>query len=544
MNHPSSKPGIFSKTLSTLALAALVFSGFSSVSVPFARAQAAGPVFSHVAVVPNSGTFSSGQLLEVYFQEMGLDAGVTLAGACQVNGVSVGPLDNLTGGLYRVLYTVGGTDADRNAGDLPVNCTFQNASGATTTVTAFNDGNTVAIDSLADGITPPEEEEEENTGGPVFSNVAVVPNSGTVEVNGMLEVFFQESSNDSTLSLGSSCTVNGVEVTPLHNLTGGLYKVIYTVGASDASRAAGMVPLNCILQNASGATTSVVAFNDGNTVAINASTTPEEEEEEEEEHTGAAVFSSVAAVPNTGTINVGGMLEVYFQESHHRGDISLGSSCTVNGVAVSPLHNLSDGLYKVVYTVGANDASRAAGQVPLNCILQNASGSTTSVVAFTDGNTVAINASTTPPTGGNGNTGTIEGEVNGGVNDAPLAVTSIVQNQSTAVADGTYANGWKWTFNVTVPSNETSLQMKFANWTDGAGHTISPAGNMRISSLQANSTSTVDITAADTYSASLVLNSDMATSTAGRQVQIVVEMKVPTTTVNGSYSTTYGLRTF
>ena len=87
--------------------------------------------------------------------------------------------------------------------------------------------------------------------------------------------------------------------------------------------------------------------------------------------------------------------------------------------------------------------------------------------------------------------------------------------------------------------------MKFTDWVNNATSTstIPVANNMRISSAQASSTSTVLLTAADTYSSpDLILTSDLDAGTVGRQVQVLVEVKIPTTTDAGSYSTTYGVR--
>ena len=44
--------------------------------------------------------------------------------------------------------------------------------------------------------------------------------------------------------------------------------------------------------------------------------------------------------------------------------------------------------------------------------------------------------------------------------DAALGVTMITATQTFATADNTYADGWKWVFDVTVPNNQTLLKMK------------------------------------------------------------------------------------
>ena len=121
-----------------------------------------------------------------------------------------------------------------------------------------------------------------------------------------------------------------------------------------------------------------------------------------------------------------------------------------------------------------------------------------------------------------------------------LSVTGISAIKTYAVANGTYENGWSWIFNVTVPTPETELQMKFADWTSALLSTIPVANNVRYSSAQA-SNGPVEVTAANTYGNPLHLTGDLDSGTAGRQIQILVEAKVPESSVGGSYSTSYGI---
>lgn len=127
-----------------------------------------------------------------------------------------------------------------------------------------------------------------------------------------------------------------------------------------------------------------------------------------------------------------------------------------------------------------------------------------------------------------------------------LVVASIDAVDTSATADGTFANGWKYLFHITVPTNESDLSMKFANWLDAAiPSSIPAAGNMRISSAQANNSgATIPVTAANTYTApALHMTGDLDLATAGKQVDVMVEVAVPVGTVNGSYSTSYGVQT-
>jgi len=76
--------------------------------------------------------------------------------------------------------------------------------------------------------------------------------------------------------------------------------------------------------------------------------------------------------------------------------------------------------------------------------------------------------------------------------DGSLVVTSIdsVESYATVGAgwpdgDAATADGWSWTFYITVPTTETLFEMKFNNWTSG-DNSILVADNMRFYSAQAN----------------------------------------------------------
>ena len=126
---------------------------------------------------------------------------------------------------------------------------------------------------------------------------------------------------------------------------------------------------------------------------------------------------------------------------------------------------------------------------------------------------------------------------------ASLAVTNVSTTRSYATADNTFANGWQWVFDVTVPTGEASLSMKFEDFISGA-NSIPAASNVQYYSVQSNHTSAspIIISAANTYAGPIELNADLEAAIAGRQIQITVEVKVPVGTAGGSYSASYGVR--
>ncbi len=524
-----------------LALSALLlgFVGIASKALVTDVQASANPTFSSVAAVPNSGTIHAGHTLEVYFSEANGATDLTM-GACSVNGVAMSELLNLTGGLYKVNYLIATGDTERAAGTVPLNCTFHNSGGGTTTVTAFTDGNTVAIDTNDNGSIdlPPS--------GPFsFSSVATVPNSGLLTSGQNLEIYLQEASGRNDLTVGGACKINNIDISQFDNFGSGLYRIMHAIGSGDVDRAPGTVPFSCVFSGGTTSTTvdtltasSTVGIDVNGNGTIDASG-----------GSSGISFSSVAPVPNSGTLHAGQNLEVYFQESTGNTSLSLAGACTVNNVSMSTLQNLTDGLYKVVYTIGSSDTDRAAGTVPLSCMFQNSAGATSTVASFSSSNTVAIDVAG-DGIGTNGTStdnGTIDGDVQGGssTSNGTLDVTGIAQLKSVATANGSFEDGWVWVFDVTVPTNETHLQMKFADWTHSNGSsTIPVANNIRISSQQATATSTITIGAANTYSTpALIINGDTNSSQPGRQIQVKVEARVPSGTLNGSYGTTWGVLT-
>lgn len=140
------------------------------------------------------------------------------------------------------------------------------------------------------------------------------------------------------------------------------------------------------------------------------------------------------------------------------------------------------------------------------------------------------------------NSGSIGGDVIGG--NAPLMVTSVIPVDTSAIADGTFENGWKFLFNITVPYNEQDIGMRFADWvrTNGFG-TIPVANRIRISSNQSANNSWSLIPGSNMYSVPpLHLIGDLDQSRPGRQVQIAVEAAIAPGTQNGAYTTSYGVR--
>lgn len=135
---------------------------------------------------------------------------------------------------------------------------------------------------------------------------------------------------------------------------------------------------------------------------------------------------------------------------------------------------------------------------------------------------------------------TCDGEVEPGEGD--LTITSVEALDTVGTANGTYEDGWSYRFNLTVPTNEENVAFRFSDWVSGDDE-LPVANNMRISSEQAdNDGATVTIAAENVYSANLRMVEDKDPVMPGLQVSVLIEVRIPSGTENGSYVTSYGIR--
>jgi len=129
----------------------------------------------------------------------------------------------------------------------------------------------------------------------------------------------------------------------------------------------------------------------------------------------------------------------------------------------------------------------------------------------------------------------------------PLAVTGTDTVSSTATADNTYANGWKWVMHLTVPDDEDAFHIKFSDWVMNSSTSFATANNVRVYSAQssnANSQGTAITETSNGYSGWLYLTGDASTTTPGRQIDLTIEVKIPVGTPSGSYTTTFTAQSF
>lgn len=330
---------------------------FTTVNANTLAIDANTPTINTTSVSPSSGTVGVGDLVTVTLNagEVGLTSNF-----CQINGVSTTAsfVDNANN-TYSFTYTVLEGNADWSAGNLPINCTLQDAGNNTVSTTAFTDGNTLAGDA--------------NT--PTISSTSVSPSSGTVGVGDLVTVTL----NAGEIGLNSDfCQINGVSSTASFVDNGNnTYSFTYTVAEGNTDWSAGNLPISCNLKDVGNNTASTTAFTDGNTLAGDANT---------------PVINATGVSPNSGFVKVGDMVTVTIT-STETGLIT--NICQINGVSVtSTFVDNTDNTYTLIYTLVEGDADWTTSSLSISCNLTDAGDNNATTTAFTDGNTLAGDANT------------------------------------------------------------------------------------------------------------------------------------------------------
>lgn len=124
-----------------------------------------------------------------------------------------------------------------------------------------------------------------------------------------------------------------------------------------------------------------------------------------------------------------------------------------------------------------------------------------------------------------------------------LVLDSLVMTRPGAKADDNYGNGWEWEFYLTIwDMGETSLKMKFSQWLGPNSAVLGAGGNMRYSAD--SGANWIEIAADSAYP---VIGADISaldeSADPGRQLRVVVQMKVPAGTPAGYYNASYGVLT-
>jgi plastocyanin len=150
-------------------------------------------------------------------------------------------------------------------------------------------------------------------------------------------------------------------------------------------------------------------------------------------------------------------------------------------------------------------------------------------------------------TGGNSSTNSLTASVVA-AGPGSVVINSITPMQTAGTADNNFDHGFKWVFDVTAPANEPNLAMKFENWVmNNSNATMAVANNLRFYSQQSSNAydqnTALYITGSGTYSGWMFLNGDLDNSPQTRRVQITVEYRIPAGSLQGTYTTNFGIKT-
>ena len=128
----------------------------------------------------------------------------------------------------------------------------------------------------------------------------------------------------------------------------------------------------------------------------------------------------------------------------------------------------------------------------------------------------------------------------------PLAIDGIDSVDTSAIADNLFEDGWKWVIHFTVPNDEDAFRIRFSDW-GNASTSFPAASNIRLSTAQSTNATTSSsgiIATGNGFSDWFYLTGDTNTGTAGRQIDLTVEVKVPFGTPTGSYSSNFTAQTY
>ncbi|MBI2547267.1 MAG: hypothetical protein HYW23_02365 [Candidatus Aenigmarchaeota archaeon] len=136
---------------------------------------------------------------------------------------------------------------------------------------------------------------------------------------------------------------------------------------------------------------------------------------------------------------------------------------------------------------------------------------------------------------------------NFGVNTLNGVTATLNTSDTSAIADNTYANGWSFTFNVTLGSTTTNstnvnaTSVKVGNWTQvGGTGTIVTVGNTIMNYTDASGTARTAYIS-DRYNTTDTIYplQDLDTTTSAINGTVTIYVKLPTSTTPGTYTTTF-----
>lgn len=397
-----------------------------------------------------------------------------------------------------------------------------NDTNITVTVVEDNTANTVTINGNTATETTP-------TSGVWTATFVKSTTVGTQSINvSAVDI----SGNTSTMSSSYNVVINSIaSVNPTVTLSGAAIQSAYSLTDATTRFASG---LQFTTTNASSVTV--------NGVSVTASTTITAATLASSTSLGVHTYNVVVTSSTGNTANITVSYQVNADNV-----VPVIPTVALSGAVISPLYTVSQATARFPSGIQFSTTNGATTTVNGSVVTSGATVTAATLASSTSIGVHTYNVVVTSSTGHTANV-TVSYQVTADPvvqGNGTLGVTGISTVNSTMTADDSYTNGGSWTFYITVPTTETNLALKFGDWVSGA-NSIVAANNMRIYSAQSSNATTsataVTITAANTYSTDLILTSDLDSAVAGRQVAVTVDLKVPTTTAGGSFSTNYGVR--
>lgn len=127
------------------------------------------------------------------------------------------------------------------------------------------------------------------------------------------------------------------------------------------------------------------------------------------------------------------------------------------------------------------------------------------------------------------------------VNTSVTVNASLTASDTAGIADGSYDNGWSWTFRISTGTGGNAVRFRVDNWTSGS-NIMATFNNTKLTYTNStNETKTYWVREYydETQSVDALKDDDSAVD--GTQTNVTVSVKIPTGTVSGSYSTTYAV---
>jgi IPT/TIG domain len=141
---------------------------------------------------------------------------------------------------------------------------------------------------------------------------------------------------------------------------------------------------------------------------------------------------------------------------------------------------------------------------------------------------------------GNGTATSTSADMTFSTASSSLAIDNTTSIQSSGVADNTFADGWEWDVNFSIPVTQNAFRIRFSDW-GNASSSFPTADDVQIWSPQstnATSSSSAILETGNGYSGWLYF------PTGTNDIDVMVNVKIPFGTANGSYSSDFTAETY